>query len=253
MTELKRPPAAHGTETMTLLSGSVDDAVQHSRDRAETPDKTESSPTVIVADPLPEVFIHRANRKQHHPSADECIKQVAEKLSEFAAIQNGASNAVRSETTTFLNASQRTCTGNDNTTTSYHNEVPIHQRQQDGHSTTISMISGGNDVSTPTRRVSRKTAETYRNTSARLTASTRPSPTRSSLLRQALNCPASSASQPRGPRPTPPRPTGGRTQRPATELGADNHPQTFQRQQNVKQGRVSNDQIASDAAAQPKK
>ena len=264
-TELKvnksEKPAAHATETMTLISSSIFDVDRQSRDRAETPGVTESSATIVVTDPLPEVFLHRTNRKQHHPSADECIKQVAEKLSEFAAIQNNASNAAKNESRTSSSVVQRPTTGNDVTSDSRRCDVSRSPRPpplgQDGHSAAIqaTSISGGNDESSAPKSVggtSKKAAEVHRSGSTRLSAACRPSPTRSSLLRQALNCPVSAASQQRLPRPT--KPTVGRTHRSATELRTENHLQTSIRQHAVtKQGRVSSAQTTHDAAAQPRK
>ena len=256
-------PAVHATETMTLISNSIGNVARQSRDRDVTPDVTESSATVIVADPLPEVFLHRTNRKQQHPSADECIKQVAEKLSEFAAFQKYTStlDAVKSESNTGLNGGQRPNTGNDVMTDTRRCDVtkspPPPPLAQDGHSATIqaTTISGGNDVSSAPKRVggtSKKAAEVHRNGLTRLTATYRPSPTRSSLLRQALNCPGTAASQHRVPRPT--KPTVGRSQRSATELNTENHLQPPLRQHSMtKQGRVNNAQTAHDAAALPRK
>ena len=245
MKRSEKPVAAHATETMTLIPSN---APRHS------PDVTESSATVIVADPLPEVFLHRTNRRQHHPSADECIKKVAEKLSEFAATQNNAGDVAKSETVTILNrGGHRPITGNDVITDSRRCDVTGSPRPPQDSQEAAS--TGGNDVSSASKRVSgtlNKAAEVHRNGPTRLTTACRPSPTRSSLLRQAHNCPISAASQQRVPRPQ--KPTVSGSYRPATELVAENHLQTSLRQPSItKQGRVSCDQTANDVAAQPRK
>jgi len=255
-TELKantsERPAAHATETMTLVSSSICDVVQQSRDRAEKPNATESSATFVVADPLPEVFFHRTNRKQHHPSADECIKQVAEKLNEFAATQNNMSDAAKSGSSTGMNSGQHPLSGNNVTKDSYFCDVVESPRKptlpQDVHLETMraATTSSGNDVNSASKRVggtTKKAAEVHRNGSTRLTASCRPSPTRSSLLRQAHNRPGSAATQQRVPRPT--RPTAG-----STHLGAESYLQTSLRQHATKHGRGRSAQHPQDATAQ---
>jgi len=249
-------PAVHGTETMTLLTNSVGDALRLSRDRADRPEATESSATIIVTDPLPEVFFHRTNRKQHHPSPDECIKQAAEKLSEFAASQNSSSGAAaKSDSTTGVNGTQHPPAGNDATKGSYLRDgteilhpLPLVQdaQLQTGQAVTV---SSGNDTSSAPKQVggtSKKAAEVHRTGPTRLSAACRPSPTRSSLLRRAHNCPASAGTQPRVPRPT--RPTVG-----STHLGTENHLQTPLRQHVIRQGRGSSVPTPHDAAAQPTK
>jgi len=239
----ERPVAVHATETMTLISS---DAQRHS------PEVTESSATIIVADPLPEVFLHRTNRRQQHPSADECIKQVAEKLCEFAATQSSAGDVAKSETVTILNrGGHRPITGNDVVTDSRRCDVTGSPRPpQDSQA---AATSGGNDASSASKRVSgtvNKSVDVHRSGATRLTAACRP--TRSSLLRQAHNCPIPAATQQRVPRPQ--KPTVSRSYRPTTELGAENHLQTSQRQSSMtKQGRVSCDQTSHDVAAPQRK
>ena len=245
-TELKvvsrsdRPAAAHASETTTLIASS--DVVR----------QAQSSTTFIVTDPLPEVFLHRTNRKQQHPSADECIKQAAEKLSEFAATQNVASE---SESNIDINGGRQHVTGNDVTkgrcdVTESPCPLPLVQY---GNSATIqaAAIFGGNDVGSASKRVggtSRKAAEVHRNSSTRLTAACRPSPTRSSLLRQAHNRPGSEAPAAASQRRVPPR--RARTTLGGTHLGTENQLQTSLRPHVAKQWRATSVQTPQDAAAQ---
>ena len=249
--------ASCAADTTTSISSNA----RHSRGRVETPNATESSATAVVADPLPEIPPHRSNRKQYRPSPEECIKQVAEKLSEFAAIQNNVSDPVTRETDTCVSGDQRPTTGNDVTTDTRRRDVTgsprPHPLAQYGRSvaTQTATFSGENDASSAPRRVgvtSKKAAEVQRNGPTRLTAACRPSPTRSSLLRQALNRPGSAARQQRLPPPT--RPTVGCKYRSLTDVGTKNRLETSLRQHNVtKHGRLSGDQTSHDAAAQPTK
>ena len=256
-TELKtnktERPAAHATETMTLISSSVFEVERQSRDHAEKPDVSESSATFIVADPLPEVLFHRTNRTHHHQSADECIKQVAEKLSEFAATQNIASDTVKSVNSAGIKGRQYAITINDVTKESCRRDVTGSPRRlaQDSHleATQAATITGRNDVSSASKRVggaSKKTAEVDRNCSLRVAAACRPSPTRSSLLRQALNCSGSAATQQRVQRPA--RPTVG-----GSHPGTEYHLQTPKRQPVAKPGRGSSAHTSHNAADRPTK
>ena len=263
-TELKKSksekPAVHGIETMTLISSSIGDNARQSRDRAATSDVTDSSATFIVDDPLPEVFLHRADRKQIHPSADECIKQVAEKLVEFAAKQSITPLATKSGSGIRLISGQRSNTGNDVTKTSRGNVTesphPLSLAQGGRSAGTQAAsrqhavpISGGDDPNGASRRfggVSKKVPEVSRTGPTRLAAACQPSPTRSSLLRQALNCPRPAARQQRAALPT--RQLVDRSHRSATEVGTENQ----LRQHVTKQGRADSTQNLHDAAARPK-
>jgi len=258
-TELKTKkterPAAHATETMTLISNDNYEPERQSRDRAEKPDVIESSGTFIVADSLTEVLFHRTNQKQHHQSADECIKQVAEKLSEFAATQNDASDTVKSVNSTGVKGHRNPTTRNNVTKDSCRRTVAksprLHRLAQDSHLETsqAATISGGYDVSSASKRAcgtSKKAAEVNRNCSTRASAACRPSPTRSSLLRQALNCPGSGATQQRVRRPV--KPTVG-----DSHPGTENHLQTPQQQPVAKPGHGRSARTPHNAADRPTK
>lgn len=67
----ERPPEVRGNATMTLVSGN--DARAPPRDGDDTPPGVTA---VIVDDPLPELYLRRADRKPSHPSGDVCMKQV---------------------------------------------------------------------------------------------------------------------------------------------------------------------------------
>jgi len=250
MSRAERLAAVHAAGRMTFTSNSTCDMAQQSRDRAaELPDAADSSKTVVVADPLPEI----TGLTQHRLSAEECIKKVAEKLNEFVAVQNDTS-----ENSTLSNSRQRPSTGNDLTKDSCRHDVtesprPLPLAHDGGDSATI---SGGNDVSSTSKPVggtSKKTTELHRGGSTKLSAACRPSPTRSSLLRQALNCPGSTAGQQRVP-PRPTRPTVARTNRSSTEHSTENQQLlAFLRQHTIKPRRVDNVHPSHDTAAQPTK
>lgn len=163
------------SETVTVLAGS--DVVR----------QPESTTTFIVADPLPEVFVHRTGRKQQHPSPDECIKLAAEKLSEFAAAtaQNyNASDASRSGSNIAMYGAwgQQVNAGSDATKSSCPlRDVTAESSRsllaaQDGNSAFVhgtAAIPSGNDVGSASKRVAstwqKKAAEVHRSASTRLT------------------------------------------------------------------------------------
>jgi len=253
---------AHATETMTLISNNdAGDATRQTRDRVGTPDVTEPSATFIVTDPLPDVHVVRASRKQSHPSPDECIRQVAEKLSEFAAMHNNTAHAAKTGNGTIPNSGQRPNTGND-VTKDNRRGVSESPRPaplaRDGHaaSSQAAATSGGNDANNASKRPGdppKKGPEVARSGSTRLAAACRPSPTRSSLLRQAHNCPGSAVSQRRIPRPIT-RPTVDRTHRSSSEADRiDTQPHKSLRERLPRSVRLHSTQTSHDAAAQPRK
>jgi len=131
--------AAHATETMTLVSSSaLDIARQHRGRNMQTPDMTQ---VVASPDHPPEVVFQRADHAtQRPPSADECIRQAAEKLGQFAATRN--------KTTTGSSVGQRPSTGNDVTNDSRRRIGESPHPTQNGRSGTSQTVTtpGTNDA-----------------------------------------------------------------------------------------------------------